>query len=72
MGLLEGDGLGFGLVGRVKRSLDRRAKNVQGTISSVRDTAIKGKAVAPGSIVSTHVQGAREANRELAPALKDL
>jgi len=72
MALLEGDGLGFGMLGRLKRSLERRGKNVQGTVNVVRDTALGKKKLEPGNIVGDHVQGLREANQELAPGLKQL
>jgi len=72
MALLEGEGLGFGIVGRLKKSIERRGKNVQDSMKDTRETVVKRAAWTPFGIVSKHIQGAREANRELAPGLKEL
>ena len=66
------EGFGFGIIGRVKRTIEARAKNVKKSVYDTRDTVVKGKQVTPGGIVTAHIQGAREANRELVPGLKEL
>lgn len=66
------EGFGFGIIGRVKRSIEARAKNTKKSVYDIRDTVVKGKPIQPGSIATNQIQGLRESNRELAPGLKEL
>lgn len=65
------EGLGFGIVGRVRGFLEKKGDNGQKTMHAVRDMARGKSDFKAGVIVSSHIDGVRDANRELAPGLKD-
>ena len=66
------EGFGFGLVGRIKNSIEARMKNVKKSVYDTRDTVVKNKPIQIGSIATGHIQAMRDSNRELAPGLKEL
>lgn len=69
---LEGEGLGLGLGGRITGSVKKRAENIKGTVKETKRLFIEEGIWVPGAVFGVHVNRMRQANRELAPALKEL
>lgn len=66
------EGMGFGIVGRIKKTVEVRANTVKTTIKNTKDTAKGTKPFQPGTIISDHINGMRQSNQELAPGIKEL
>lgn len=66
------EGFGFGIAGRIKRTLEGRATSVKQTIKDTKDVVKAQKPFVPGAILSNQINNMRKANQELAPGVKEL
>lgn len=66
------EGFGFGLAGRIKRTLEGRSNAIKQTIKDTKEVAKAQKPLQPGAILSNQVNNMRKANQELVPAVKEL
>ena len=67
-----GEGMGFGIADRIKKTLEGRANAIKTTIKDAKEVVKAQKSLQPGAILSNQVNNMRKANQELAPGIKEL
>lgn len=66
------EGMGFGIAGRIKRTLEGRANAIKQTVKDTKEVAKAQKPLVPGAILSNQINNMRKANQELAPGIKEM